>query len=59
MWTSTSTRACSGARAVVSLGHDEYYSQAMRNALLAARNAGANLAFLGANSIYRHIRFAT
>jgi len=47
-----------GARAVISLGHDEYYSQAMRNALLDARNAGTNLAFLGANAIYRHIRFA-
>ncbi len=47
-----------GARAVISLGHDEYYSQAMRNALTAARNAGTNLAFLGANALYRHIRFA-
>ena len=47
-----------GARAVISLGHDEYYSQAMRNALTAARNAGTNLAILGANAIYRHIRFA-
>jgi len=47
-----------GARAVISLGHDEYYSQAMRSALLTARNAGTNLAFLGANAIYRHIRFA-
>ena len=47
-----------GARAVISLGHDEYYSQAMRNALLTARNVGTNLAFLGANAIYRHIRFA-
>ena len=47
-----------GARAVISLGHDEYYSQAMRNALMDARNAGTNLAFLGANAIYRHVRFA-
>jgi len=47
-----------GARAVISLGHDEYYSLAMRNALMTARNAGTNLAFLGANTIYRHIRFA-
>ncbi len=47
-----------GARAVFSLGHDEYYSAAMRNALLAARDAGTNLAFLGANAMYRHIRFA-
>ena len=46
------------ARAVISLGHDEYYSLAMRNALTQARNAGSNLAFLGANAIYRHIRFA-
>ena len=47
-----------GARAVISLGHDEYYSGAMRSVLLAARGAGTNLAFLGANAIYRHIRFA-
>jgi hypothetical protein len=47
-----------GARAVITLGHDEYYSLAMRNALVKARNAGTNLAFLGANAIYRHIRFA-
>jgi len=46
------------ARAVVTLGHDEYYSLAMRNALLTARDTGTNLAFLGANAIYRHIRFA-
>ncbi len=47
-----------GARAVITLGHDEYYSLAMRSALLTARDAGTNLAFLGANAIYRHIRFA-
>jgi hypothetical protein len=48
-----------GARAVISLGHDEYYSASMRRALLAARNAGTNLAFLGANAMYRHIRLAS
>jgi hypothetical protein len=47
-----------GAKAVISLGHDEYYSLAMRNALIGARNQGTNLAFLGANAIYRHIRFS-
>ena len=47
-----------GARAVVTLGHDEYYSLAMRNALVKARDAGTNLAFLGANAVFRHIRFA-
>ena len=46
------------ARAVITLGHDEYYSLAMRDALTQARKAGTNLAFLGANAIYRHIRFA-
>ncbi|HVA60481.1 MAG TPA: N,N-dimethylformamidase beta subunit family domain-containing protein [Mycobacteriales bacterium] len=47
-----------GARAVISMGHDEYYSQAMRDALTRARDRGVNLAFLGANAVYRHIRFA-
>jgi hypothetical protein len=46
-----------GARAVVTLGHDEYWSQAMRDAATAARDRGVNLAFLGGNEIYRHIRF--
>jgi len=46
-----------GARAVISLGHDEYYSQAMWDALVRARDQqGTNLAFLGANAMYRHIR---
>jgi hypothetical protein len=43
-------------RALVSLGHDEYYSTAMRQALISGRDAGVNLAFLGANAMYRHIR---
>jgi hypothetical protein len=42
--------------AVVTLGHDEYYSTVMRRALEGARDAGVNLAFFGANAIYRHIR---
>ncbi len=47
-----------GAAAVVSDGHDEYYSQQMRDTLTAARDTGTNLAFLGANAVYRHIRWA-
>jgi hypothetical protein len=46
-----------GARAVVTLGHDEYWSTAMRQHTTAARDRGVNLAFLGGNEIYRHIRF--
>lgn len=44
-------------RAVFTMGHDEYYSRAIRDALEAARDHGVNLAFLGANSVFRHIRF--
>ena len=47
-----------GALAVVSPGHDEYYSTAMRNALTSARDAGTNIFFLGANAVYRHIRLS-
>jgi hypothetical protein len=47
-----------GARAVISLGHDEYWSPAMRSHVTLARDRGTNVAFLGANAIYRKIRFA-
>jgi len=43
-------------RVIVSLGHDEYYSTAMRSALESARDHGVNLVFLGANAVYRQIR---
>jgi hypothetical protein len=43
-------------RALVSLGHDEYWSTRMRRGAEAARAGGVNLAFLGANAVYRHIR---
>lgn len=46
------------ARAVVSMGHDEYWSPRMRAAVTTARDAGTNLAFFGANAIFRRIRFA-
>ena len=46
-----------GARAVVSEAHDEYWSPAMRATLTRARDSGANLAFFGANAIFRKIRF--
>jgi hypothetical protein len=43
-------------RCLLSLGHDEYWSAEMRAAAVEARNRGVNLAFLGANACYRHIR---
>lgn len=43
-------------RALITLGHDEYWSSAMREGAFRARAAGVNLAFLGANADFRHIR---
>jgi hypothetical protein len=45
-----------GARGLISMGHDEYWSTVMRNAATAARDRGVNIAFLGANAVFRHIR---
>lgn len=45
-----------GRTAVLSPGHDEYYSRGMRRSLEQARNRGVNLAFFGANAVYRHVR---
>jgi len=50
-------RVLTGATGVALLGHSEYWSRAMRNALTTARDNGTNLAFLGANDIYRRVRF--
>ena len=41
---------------IITLGHDEYYSTPMRAALELAVASGINIAFLGANAVYRHIR---
>ena len=46
-----------GARAMISEGHDEYWSPAMRAAVTQARDRGMNVAFFGANAIFRKIRF--
>ena len=46
-----------GARAIITLGHDEYWSTQMRATATQARDSGTNLAFLGANAVFRHIRF--
>jgi hypothetical protein len=45
-----------GASALISGGHDEYWTPAERSNVTAARNAGANLAFLGANAMFRRTR---
>ena len=48
-----------GARAVISEAHDEYWSPAMRAAVTRARDQGVNVAFFGANAIFRKIRFGS
>ena len=54
----TDPHLLNGARAMITLGHDEYWSTAMRAAATTARDHGVNLAFLGGNEVYRHIRLA-
>jgi hypothetical protein len=44
-------------RGFLSVGHDEYWSRQMYDAAVAARDAGVNLAFFGANPIYWQVRF--
>ena len=45
-----------GASALVSMGHDEYWTPAERASVTAARDQGVNLAFLGANAMFRRTR---
>jgi len=49
-------RLLAGASALISPGHDEYWTPAERANVTAARDAGVNLAFLGANAMFRRIR---
>src|SRR6266487_384240 len=45
-------------KAFISIGHDEYWTLAMRQGVENARNHGGGLAFLGANTGYWQMRFA-
>ncbi|MBK5289676.1 MAG: hypothetical protein JJE46_14535 [Acidimicrobiia bacterium] len=44
-------------QAIISLGHDEYWSKTMFDGAEAARDGGVNLVFLGANAVFRQVRF--
>lgn len=44
-------------RAFMTIGHDEYHSKETFDHLEEARESGRNLAFFGANQIYRQVRF--
>jgi hypothetical protein len=52
----TDGSALNGASALISPGHDEYWSPPERAHVTAARDAGVNLAFLGANAMFRRTR---
>lgn len=43
-------------RLFMSVGHDEYWSTAMRDHVTSARDQGISLAFFGADDIYWHVR---
>jgi len=45
-----------GASALISPGHDEYWSPPERAVVTAARDRGMNIAFLGANAMFRRTR---
>lgn len=44
-------------RVAMTAGHDEYWTKSMRDGFDAARDAGTNLAFMGANTAYWQIRY--
>ena len=46
-----------GAAALLSPGHDEYWSPEQRRHVTQAQGAGVNLAVFGANCCYRRVRF--
>lgn len=41
---------------IITLGHDEYWTAAMRSAVTGALAKGVNVAFLGANAMFRQVR---
>ncbi len=45
-------------RLVITAGHDEYWTKAMRDGFEQARALGTNLAFMGANTGYWQMRYA-
>lgn len=46
-------------RVFLSIGHDEYWSQEMHDAISAARDAGVHLGFFSSNVSYWRVRFAS
>ena len=53
----TSPQLLNRHKALISLGHDEYWSAPMRDGATQSLAGGVNLAFLGADACYRQVRF--
>jgi hypothetical protein len=51
-------QSLAGAAALISPGHDEYWDPQERATVTAARDRGMNIAFLGANAMFRRTRLA-
>jgi hypothetical protein len=47
----------SRVQALLSVGHDEYWTPGMKSAYESARDAGVHLAFFGANNVYWRVRW--
>jgi hypothetical protein len=45
------------SRAFLAVGHSEYWTKEMRDAVEAARSGGVSLGFFGANTDYRQVRY--
>jgi hypothetical protein len=54
--TDTNVNPLTNHKAFLSIGHDEYWSKGMRDNVTAAMNAGVNLGFFSANTMYWQIR---
>jgi hypothetical protein len=52
------SHALGGATALLSMGHDEYWSPAERRHVTAGRNIGLNVAFFGSSAMFRRTRLA-
>jgi hypothetical protein len=52
----TDPHVLDGASALISPGHDEYWTPQERAHVTAARDRGMNVAFMGANALFRRIR---
>ncbi len=55
--THTNVNPLTNHKAFLSVGHDEYWSRGMRTNVQNAINAGVNVAFFSANTMYWQIRF--